>query len=154
MFQYRIPGSDNIFFKERTYTVLIESAPVIVSATHEVSYLNGSDVEIVVDVSSNAAKRVRNLLLSIDYPFGFEFASSTPEAFDGNAVFSLGDMRPGDTQQIIIHGTIQGQDDESRTFRYTLGAQSPERKNEIGSVFRTEERRVGKEGRSRWWPYH
>src|SRR5258706_13107489 len=24
----------------------------------------------------------------------------------------------------------------------------------VGNLFRSEERRVGKEGRSRWWPYH
>ncbi len=134
VFQYRVPDSDRIFFKERLYQIVVESAPVTISAQHEGNYQTGDEMTIVVDVQSNAAETISNLLLSIDYPFGFDFASSSAPGIDSET-YLLDALDPGEKQSIILSGTIVGQDNEQRTFRYRLGSEDANRPGTIGVEF-------------------
>lgn len=134
VFQYRVPDSDNIFFKERVYQIAVESAPVVISGRHELTYQSGDEMIITVDATSNAVQAIDNLLLTVDYPFGFEFASSSVAGIDESS-FAIGTLQPGESQEIIIRGTIVGQDNEERTLRYALGMQDSNRLGVIGSEF-------------------
>ena len=134
VFQYRVPGSDNLFFKERLYQVVIESSPVTLAVEHEKSYQSGDEVEITMTVTANATTPLRNLLLQVDYPFGFEFASSSAPGLD-SSTFLLREIEPGKSVDIVVQGVIVGQDNEERTFRYVVGAQDSEREGVIASSF-------------------
>lgn len=134
VFQYRVPDSDIIFFKERSYQVQLESAPVVLSVDHDNRFQSGEMVEVTVNVVSNASKVLRNLFLSIDYPFGFEFATSSPSGIDSSS-YLVGDLLPGETYTLILSGYIRGQDDEQRTIRYALGAEDRTRPGNMGTVF-------------------
>ena len=138
VFQYRVPDSDIIFFKERTYQVQLESAPVVLSVDHENRFQSGDEVSLNIEVSSNANKVLRNLFLSVDYPFGFEFASSTPAGLDQSS-YALGNLEPGETYTLTIEGIIRGQDNEQRTIRYSLGSENRVRPGNLGTVFTTNE---------------
>ena len=134
-YQYQVDGSNNLFTKERAYQVLIESAPVGLDIRSEGAYLSGSEVVIDVDIISNANKNVKNLLLEVDIPFGFTLASSSFEGLDGSNTYNIGTLKPGETKTLTLVGTLVGQDEEERVFRYILGVAGGAGKNEIGSVF-------------------
>jgi len=138
VFQYRVPDSDRIFFKERLYQVLVESSPVVVSSKHEKNYQTGDEMDIDIDITSNAKEPIDNLLLVIDFPFGFEFASSSIDGVT-NESYVIDQLQPGESRQLSIRGTIVGQNGEQRTFRYALGAEDPERPGVIGAEFNSTE---------------
>ena len=138
VFQYRVPDSDNIFFKERSYKVKLEKAPVVITTNHEPRFQNGSKVHIDVSVTSNAPVPLRNLFMSIDYPFGFEFSSSTPRGLDSSS-FRIGDLGPGESYDLVLEGIIRGQNEEQRTLRYTLGSEDKKREGSVGTVFTVNE---------------
>lgn len=133
--EYRIAGSNAIFFKDRKYEIKISSSPVnlIVSPIEEV--ISGQDINFSVSVMSNSENLVEDLLLVAEYPFGFEFKKSTPKPSFGNNVWDLKDLDSEDKDVINIEGSISGQDDEERVFRFTSGTRSSKSEKEIGAIF-------------------
>lgn len=121
-YEYRVPDSNAILFKERIYQVQLESSPVSLVVDAPQESLSGEDIEISVEIISNSNQTIDDLFLQIDYPFGFKLSESdpTPEENQDN-LFRLGTLEVGETRIIKLIGTISGQDDEQRVFRYRMG---------------------------------
>lgn len=133
--EYRVKDSSATFFKEYRYDLVISTSPVrmTVSALKEV--VSGKDMDLSVEITSNSATTVSGLMFRIDYPLGYNVLSSSPSPVFGNNVFLLGDMSPGEKRVIRVHGVIEGQDNEGRNFRFTLGLQDKQNDKSIGTVF-------------------
>lgn len=130
--EYRIRGSNAIFFKDKLYELTIKSSPVIVTVDGPEEVNAGQNVEFTIAVSSNTTEVIDNLLLSAEYPFGFTFVSSQPAPIDNGTVWRIGDLSPSETREITIVGSIQGQNEEERTFRFNTGIASERSEEEIG----------------------
>jgi len=134
--EYRIPGSNAIFYKEKLYTVLINSSPInlIVTGVDEVSANQQTDFN--VEIVSNSLSVIKNLILKADYPFGFNFVSSDPRTSSiDNSVWSIGDLEPGAKRTIKFAGVIGGQDGEERVFRFTVGTPDKLDEKTINTAF-------------------
>ncbi|MDP2593413.1 MAG: hypothetical protein Q8P52_02055 [bacterium] len=120
--EYRVPGSDPIFSKKKKYEVVVSSSPVrvVVEALKEVSA--GQEVELSITVSSNSPTTLKNILFKAEYPFGFVFTKSFPQAISGNNLWNLADLEPQGKKTVKIYGKIEGQDREERVFRFETGA--------------------------------
>ena len=123
--EYRISGSSAIFYKEKTYEVVISDSPVSI----EVSGLKEINANQVVDFSvtvvSNSSNPIRNLLLKAEYPFGFVFVDSSEKSLDtNNNLWSIGDLSAGQKKTVKIYGKMQGQDGENKILRFTTGISS------------------------------
>ncbi|MBU6370719.1 MAG: hypothetical protein KGH93_01255 [Patescibacteria group bacterium] len=119
---YSIAGSNAVFTKEKDYMLTIGSSPVALSVAGDTSVNARQAATYTVTVASNSLSTVSNLILKVDYPFGFTFSSSDPQAasLDGS-VFSIGDLAPGTTKTITIRGSIDGQDGDERVLKFTVG---------------------------------
>lgn len=92
-------------------------------------------MELTLHVESNSNTTIENLLVSAIYPLGFSFQNATPEpAFDQN-VWSIGDLKPNESRDIVIGGIMQGQNEEEKTFRFTAGSASQSDEKLIGVDF-------------------
>lgn len=123
--EYRVSGSSAIFYKEKTYEVVISDSPVSieVSGLKEINVNQG--IDFTVTVRSNSSGPIRNLLLKAEYPFGFIFADSSEKTLDqNNNLWSIGDLSPGQKKTIKIYGKFQGQDGEDKVLRFTTGIAS------------------------------
>ncbi len=122
--EYKITGSNSLFNKTKTVSILITSAPVsiVVNSPKEVN--TNQSVDFTIDVTSNSSSVIKNLLLAIDYPFGFSFNNSNPKTFSKNNLWLIGDLSPGAKQTIKISGVLSGQEGEERGFRFNIGLQS------------------------------
>ncbi len=120
--EYRIAGSNTVFSKEKDFNVFISSSPVSINVSGPSEINTNQLTDFSIDVNSNSANIVKNLILKVDYPFGFNLSSSNPKSssFDGS-VFALGDLAPGAKRNIRISGTVAGQDGEQRVFKFTVG---------------------------------
>jgi hypothetical protein len=132
--EYKTANSSAIFYKEKSGIVSISSSPVIVSIDALDKVLNGQPSEYKIVVSSNTTAPIKNLLLTLDYPFGFTVASSNPQPSYGNNVWRIGDLAPGAKRTITIQGTAEGQSDEERTIRANVGVQSQSSNRDIGTT--------------------
>lgn len=132
--EYRTAGSNAIFIKEKIYRTSISSSPVLVSIDAPAKVIGGSASELTVTVTSNSPSPVKDLLLSLDYPFGVTVASAAPAAAYGDSVWRLGDLAPGAKKVVKVTLSVSGQDGEERAVRANIGIQSKESPREIGTT--------------------
>ncbi|MCI0619638.1 hypothetical protein L0Y40_01215 [Candidatus Wolfebacteria bacterium] len=119
--EYRIVGSNAVFVKEKAFTYEIGHTPVtlLVDAPSEINA--GQEFEMEVSVVSNSTETLKNLLLVAEYPFGFVFGDAAPRPSQGSRVWDLGDLAPGAKKVVRLRATVEGQDEEERTVRFTVG---------------------------------
>ncbi|MFA6227320.1 MAG: hypothetical protein WC631_02510 [Candidatus Paceibacterota bacterium] len=134
--EYRVPGSNAIFYKEKTYTVLVSSAPVNLKVTGVDEINSNQKLDFNVEISSNSLSVIKNLMLKADYPFGFDFISASPQASSlDSSVWNIGDLSPGEKRIVKISGKVQGQDGEQRVFKFTVGTPDKLDTRSIGTIF-------------------
>lgn len=133
--EYRIEDSNAIFFKEDEHEVLLSSSPLslVVDTLDEV--VSGQDMEFDIAVVSNSTSIMENVLFQAEYPFGFEFLSSSPSPTYDDTVWRLGDLSPGQERHITLRGIMTGQDMEERVFKFSSGLQSDQNEREISAAF-------------------
>jgi hypothetical protein len=119
--EYKVKGSNSLFKKDKTFSVLISASPVsiLVSSPSEVN--TNQTVDFTVDVVSNSNTVIENLLLYADYPFGFIYKSSDPKTIADNNLWLIGDLEPGAKRSIKISGLLSGQEGEERGFNFSVG---------------------------------
>ena len=140
---YSIAGSSSVFTKEQVYDVLINSSPVVISATAFNEITSGQPFDLTIQVKSDSGNTLKSVLVKAVYPFGFAFdsASPSPSASD-NTAWSIGDMPPGGSRTITIHGKLTGEDNDLRAFHFSVGAQSASDPLAIGTAFTETEKDI------------
>lgn len=133
--EYRIKGSNALYYKEKPYEVIINAAPVSMSITSFKEIQSDQEFEVTVQVSSNSQQVLKNMMLRAFYPFGFTFTSADVKPLTDNATWRLGDLKPKEKKTIKFRGRIEGQDDEERVFRFSTGLQSAKSDKVIGTEF-------------------
>ena len=122
--EYRVKGSNAIFQKEKTFDILISSSPLSLNVSSFKEVNSGQEFELTVTMTSNSKEVIKNLLLKAVYPFGFAYISSDTKTLGDTTTWKIGDIPPGAKKTIKIKGKLEGQDDETRVFRFNTGAQS------------------------------
>ena len=132
---YKAHGSNASFSKEKTYDIVIKSSPIIMEVTYPKEINSGQDTVFTVNIVSNLATVIHDLLFRVEYPFGFSFTDSTPKATADNNIWRIGDLSPNEKRTITIKGKIEGQNEEERTFRFNTGVAKINDENQIGVNF-------------------
>lgn len=135
--EYRLQGSNAIFYKEKEYDVLISSAPITLNVDSPEEVTSGEEVVLDVMVTSNSNGLIEDVLLEAEYPFGFEFTSATPEPSYSDTAWNLGDLRPGEERTVRLRGILVGQDTEERVFHVRVGTQSEADEGVLAAEFST-----------------
>jgi hypothetical protein len=134
--EYMVPGSNAIFYKTKDYEIIISSSPINLSVTGVNEINAGQSLDYNVEITSNSLSVIKNLILKVDYPFGFNFKSSIPQSVSlDNSVWAIGDLEPGSKRDIKISGSVQGQDGEQRVFKFTVGTPDKSNSKSIATPF-------------------
>ncbi len=136
---YKIKGSTALFTKDRQYDVLINSSPIFLTIDSFDETTSGQEFDIKVNLKSNSQDTLKNVILKASYPFGYSYTSSDVEPSADKATWKIGDIPPGGERTIKIKGSLQGEDSETRVFRFAAGAQSPSNPQEIGTRYMSAE---------------
>lgn len=132
---YKVTGSNSLFNKNKSLDILVTSAPVSLVVTGPTEINANQSVSFSVDVISNSTSVVKDLLLKVEYPFGFVFGNSSPNTFSKNNLWLIGDLAPGEKRTIKFSGMINGQEGEERGFNFNLGNKSKDDSNLIETLF-------------------
>ncbi|MCW9054848.1 MAG: hypothetical protein OQJ98_02620 [Candidatus Pacebacteria bacterium] len=119
--EYRTAGSNAIFYSEKEYEVTLSSAPVSISVRSLGEVTSGQEFSFSIAVNANVSEGVEDIVVVAEYPFGFTLTSAQPRPAFSNSVWDIGDLRPGEERIIDISGTIVGQENDKRTFRFDVG---------------------------------
>ncbi|MDP1625348.1 MAG: hypothetical protein Q8L64_06345 [bacterium] len=138
--EYRTPNSNAIFRKEKPYNIRISSSPVIVSIDSLDRVLAGQATDVSVTVVSNSAQPMRDLLLSLDYPFGFQIVPGDIKPAYGDNVWRIGDLAPGARRTISFKAIVSGEDGEERVIHANVGLRDENNEREIATVIVSRDR--------------
>lgn len=132
---YKIKGSNSIFTKTSSYDVLINSSPISVSVSSVKQITSGQEFDMNVELRSNSQQTLKSVLLKAQYPFGYTFISSNVQPLSDKATWAVGDIPPGGTRTITVHGKLLGEDADVRAFHFNAGARSSTNANQIGTQY-------------------
>ncbi len=132
---YKAKGANAKFSKEKNYEIAIKSSPILLSVEYPKEVNSNQPMDFKVTVVSNSNTVTQNVLLRIDYPFGFSFNNATPKPSFDNNVWSIGDLNPKEIRTISIAGKMEGQNDEEKTFRFTAGTSDLNDEKVVGVDF-------------------
>lgn len=135
--EYTTANSNAVFYKEKSYNITIQSSPIIVGISALDKVLGGQTSDFTFVVTSNTTQPVKDVLLVLDYPFGFKVISSNPQTSYGDNVWRIGDLAPGAKKTITIKASAEGQDNEERVIRASVGIQSKQNEREMATTIIT-----------------
>lgn len=135
--EYRAADSNAIFVAEKTYRVHISSSPFTLRAVAPDEVSAKQEFSLAVEIASQTDEAVQNVLISVDYPFGFSFIDSSLAPSFGNNTWSLGDLPKGGSRTVTIRGILEGQDGDERVFRIEGGLADASNTKKLGVVYGT-----------------
>lgn len=133
--EYRVPGSNAIFSKEKDFPIIISSSPVNIIVKGITEANTNQNIDYEIEIVSNSITTIKNVSLRADYPFGFQYKNATPKPSLDNNIWDFGDLSPGSRKTVKITGNISGQDGEERVFKFTVGNPSDLNEREIRTPF-------------------
>lgn len=133
--EYRLPGSTAIFEQEKTTTVALQSSPLrlFVDTVKEIT----ANQELVFDVtlSSNSNQELKNVLVNVDYPFGFTVTDTTLRPSDDDDTWFFEELAPQEEITFEVRGRLSGQNREERVFKWNAGVADEANPNALGITF-------------------
>ena len=139
---YSVKGSSAVFTKTQTYDVLINSSPITVSVSSFKQITSGQEFDLTVDLKSNSQETLKNVLLKGTYPFGYTFLSANLPPLNDKATWKIGDIPAGADRTVVIHGKLEGEDSDTRVFRFAVGAASQTSSSQIGTQYTSQSEEV------------
>ncbi len=122
--EYKVKGSNATFSKEKSYSVSIASAPILMNINYPKEANSSQEIKFNIELTSNSAVVLKNTLIKIDYPYGFTYKSSSLKPLKNSNIWNIGDMANGDKKILTVVGVLLGQNQEDKTFRVAAGTQS------------------------------
>src|SRR3989344_4776631 len=139
-FSFETKGSTTVFVKKTSYALSVSSTPLSISVDTTAETVSGKPIEFKLNVRSNAAVPIDNVVLLGVFPFGFVTTSSSVPLV-GSSI-ALGKLEPGATKTVTITGTLTGQNTEQRDFHFTVGTSKSANDNTIAVAYMTQDATV------------
>ena len=118
--RYRPKNLKAFYESKTTFTTKIKSTPLTFEFDIPSKAESGSEIQFSLNYFSNADWPLSNLRVKIEYPSGFEFIASQPQALE-KTEWDLPILNKAEGGRIEIRGKLTGEIKEQKNFRATLG---------------------------------
>jgi hypothetical protein len=119
--EYKVKGSNATFYKDKVYQITLGNAPLQMSVESPDSVASGEGFTTTVTLVLNSSEVLKNVMLRAEYPYGYSVANASPQPVSEDNVWELGDLTPGSRKKVDIQGTLVGENQDERTFRFYAG---------------------------------
>jgi hypothetical protein len=133
--EYYAPGSSVVLKKNITHTLTIKSAPLVILTESLKETAANQEITFTVRVKAERGKTLENLLVNIQYPNGFQYNGANIEPAFGNNVWRFDTIEKGETKDIVVRGSLRGEDGDEKVFRVSTGIPNIINSPEIAVVF-------------------
>lgn len=132
--EYRVPDSLSVFSKDVDYMATIGTSPIGIEVVADKEITSGQEIKFEVKLSSNSSELVKNVLLKVDLPNGFQVSVSKPDFLLDEGMWRVGDLEPKSVRTFILRGKIVGVQNDERFFRFSAGAEREALDGKIDAV--------------------
>lgn len=134
-FEYRIVGSDSVFYKDtEPFNVRIISSPIILQVDSVRRVSAGQPVQITLKAKSNTNKILKDVLITSKYPSSFSFKNAEPAPLYNQNVWKIAELKPEESETIVINGSITGLTNEGLVVDFSAGAALTDNEFIVGSL--------------------
>lgn len=102
--------------------VNVISAPITLEVMAPQNISNDDEVNYLITYKNEGAETLENIRVKADYPERFTFSSSDPRSSEGNNIWYLGNLAPGQSGKIVVVGKLEGNRDEIKLVNVAIGA--------------------------------
>ncbi len=132
--EYRLVDSNGTFYKRaEPFNFSIHSAPLVMRVLSLERVSSGQEVTIRLELQSNAAATLSNILVSANYPVNFDFSSAEPAPAFRQNTWLVRDIQPEQSVPITIRGVALGNQDEEFQIQFNAGTPRQDNQFMIGS---------------------
>ena len=125
--EYRIGGSNGTFYKDSApFKFRISSSPLVLSIKSIEKVASGQLVDVTVTAASNATTPLTDILITAEYPNGFDYQSASQAPVYGENVWRIDELLPEEKESITIKGIVTGLTEESLQIKFAAGPADPE----------------------------
>lgn len=136
--EYRLVDSNGTFYKRADpYDFSIHSAPLVIRVMSLERVSSGQEVDIRLELQSNAAATLDNVLVTADYPVNFDFSSAEPTPDFRQNTWLIREIKPEQTISLSVRGVVLGNQDEEFQIQFTAGNPRQDNQFTIGSILAT-----------------
>jgi hypothetical protein len=140
---YRVAGSNATFHKDaEPLKFKVSTSPLVMTFDTLKTVTSGQDMELKLTVQSNSPTELKDILVKVSYPTGFDFSESSPDTTSGEDSWKLATLKPGEKQTISIKGLMTGYENDVRKFNATAGIVQASDKNTLASILAQAEEEI------------
>ncbi len=118
--KYRPKNLKAVYESKTTFTTRIKSLPLTFEMDLPSKIESGKEIQFFLNYFSNSNWPLTNLRIKIEYPFGFEFISSQPQALE-KTEWELPVLNKTEGGRVEIKGKLSGEIREQKIFRASIG---------------------------------
>jgi len=120
---YRPSNISSDFGNTKEFVSAIISVPLVLNFILPDRIVSGQIMNFSLRYLNTSDAAFSDVKLKINYPEGFIFDSALPSPSDGNNTWSLAEIGNREEGNIVIKGTIAGNEGESKVFKAQIGTQ-------------------------------
>lgn len=104
--RYKYSNFNSSFVKESSHTLRLVASDVLLEIDGPKETNSAQLVAYTVTYKNNSKDAIKNARVKLNYPAGFNYGSSQPQASLGGDTWNLGDLQSGAEGKIIVQGTF------------------------------------------------
>jgi len=121
---YRPSNISSDFGNSADFTSAVISVPLVLSFILPERIVSGQTMNFSLRYLNTSDANFEGAKLKIEYPDGFVFDSALPSPEDGNNIWSLPEIGSREEGNLVIKGTISGNEGDSKIFKAQIGTQT------------------------------
>lgn len=133
--EYYAPGSYVILRKELTHSLVLKAAPVVLTTEHLKEISSNQEITYTVHIKAERGIDLKNFLLNVEYPNGFQFIGAEPSPKYSNNVWGFDSIEKGTAKDVVIRGVMRGEDGDEKVFRVSGGSPDLLDTSKVGIVY-------------------
>ena len=119
--EYSSSNFSSQFVAEGKYGILISSSPLEIEVIAPQNVSSGGTVSLVVKYRNSGQQAFRDLKMKVEWPDGFAVTTSEPLPASSSNIWYIGNLEEGQSGEVKIAGTLSGQPQEEKQFKFFLG---------------------------------
>lgn len=120
--RYQPGTSSTQYMAQNQLGITIISSPVSIEIMGPQYVASGDEVNYFVKYKNNGLEDMEGLRIKADYPERFSFSDSEPKAAEGNDIWYVGTLSPGQEGKISIKGKMEGEREQMKVVKAYIGA--------------------------------
>jgi hypothetical protein len=109
------------FVSQNQLSVSVQSSPVTIEINAPQKLANDDAIGYEINYQNNGEEEMVGMKIKVEYPEGFVFSKANPQNSEGNNLWHIGALAPGESGKIRIDGKLSGVINYIRTVNVYIG---------------------------------